>query len=89
MSKLLEAYTKYMRCQIECAKDKAHKDPGVKPFVTISRQAGAGATSVAEKLIDYLSAHDPKTPCPWTVFDKALVKQTLEEHKLRYGAVHI
>ncbi len=51
-------------------------------FVTISRQAGSGAHSVAELLVDYLRAHDPAAPHPWTVFDRNLVDTVLADHHL-------
>jgi cytidylate kinase len=50
--------------------------------VTISRQTGSGAHSVAEKLADILQAHAPKDACPWTVFDRNLVEKVLEDHHL-------
>ena len=50
--------------------------------VTISRQTGSGAHSVAEKLATFLQARSPKDACPWTVFDRNLVEQVLEDHNL-------
>ena len=57
----------------------AHHKP--RPAVTISRQTGAGAMEVAQKLADLLQARQP-VPCRWTVFDKNLVVKMLEEHNL-------
>lgn len=65
-------------------------DPGLRPklrkrrqpTVTISRETGAGGMPVAEDLAAYLQSHGPKTPQPWTVFDRNLVEQALEEHNL-------
>ena len=54
----------------------------VLPFVTISRQAGAGGITVGRMLEAYLKEHDKKTECPWTLFDKDLVKKVMEEHRL-------
>lgn len=50
------------------------------PFVTISREAGAGAHALAEKLIDRLNQeqHD----VPWALFDDNLVQQVLRDHDL-------
>ncbi|HNQ74503.1 MAG TPA: cytidylate kinase-like family protein [Verrucomicrobiota bacterium] len=49
--------------------------------VTISRQAGSGAASVAEHLIRLLEAR--KSPArPWTVFDRNLITQVLKDHNL-------
>ena len=50
--------------------------------VTISRQTGSGAHSVAEKLAALLQAQTPKDACPWTVFDRNLVEKVLEDHHL-------
>jgi len=52
-------------------------------FITISRQAGAGAISVGNKVIELLN-NDKKLswPCPWTLFDKDLTNTVLEEHHL-------
>ncbi len=52
------------------------------PAVTISRQTGSGSSVVAEKLADYLQAQAPGPHCAWTVFDRNLVEQVLEEHNL-------
>ena len=52
------------------------------PAVTISRQSGAGGTSVAYKLAELLQARLPGKTCPWTVFDRNLVEKVLEDHHL-------
>jgi cytidylate kinase len=52
------------------------------PFVTISRQAGAGGITVGRMLETYLKEHDKKVDCPWTLFDKDLVKKVAEDHNL-------
>jgi cytidylate kinase len=50
--------------------------------VTISRQTGSGAHSVAEKLAAKLQALSSKDACPWTVFDRNLMEKVLEDHNL-------
>src|SRR5512139_2993056 len=52
-----------------------------RPAVTLSRQSGAGAMSIARRLADFLQEHDP-APCQWTVFDRNLVTKMLEDHHL-------
>ena len=47
-------------------------------FVTISRQAGAGGTSVARALVERLNQLDP-LPNPWTCWDQELVKKVAAE----------
>lgn len=52
------------------------------PFVTLSRQAGAGADTVAGLLARQLNAGLPPDAQPWTVFDKNLVAKVLEDADL-------
>jgi cytidylate kinase len=54
----------------------------VRRAVTISRQAGCGAVSVAEKLANYLQEHVPVAGVKWTVFERQLMLKVLEDHKL-------
>lgn len=48
------------------------------PFITISRQAGAGGITIAEKLAKHLHKKEGE----WTVFDHGLVSYALKEHEL-------
>src|SRR6267154_183919 len=48
--------------------------------ITISRQAGSGGHTVAEKLLELLQP--PDDSCPWAIFDRNLVEKVLEDHKL-------
>ena len=54
------------------------------PSITISRQSGAGAITVAEMVAERLNAiaKPSETEAAWTVFNKNLAKETLVEHKL-------
>lgn len=52
------------------------------PAITISREAGAGGHSVAERLAERLRREQKPTDCPWTVFDRNLVTKVLEDHDL-------
>ncbi len=52
------------------------------PIVTISRQTGTGAHAVAEELVTRLEARTPSAAPPWTLFDRNLVAQVLEDHGL-------
>jgi cytidylate kinase len=61
---------------------RAHLVQGVpRMSVTLSRQTGSGASAVAEKLAGFLQSHYPEK-CPWTVFDKNLMEQVMDEHHL-------
>jgi cytidylate kinase len=61
------------------AKDGEKKQP-VRPFLTISRQAGAGGRSMGQKVVDLLNAGPNKVP--WTMFDKDLVEEVRKQHNL-------
>jgi cytidylate kinase len=79
-----EVCKSYIDCQTKRAETVAweHRKKEELPVVTISRQAGAGGVSVAQKLAQYLQQHNTRAVCPWTVFDKRLVEKMLEDHKL-------
>jgi hypothetical protein len=51
-----------------------------RPFVTISRQAGAYGTTIAQMLAEYLVKQDRRKNSPWIVFDHELLKKVTEEH---------
>ena len=53
------------------------------PVVTISRESGAGAVTIARMLAKKLDQRstDPDDP-PWTVFNRKLVEKVLEDHEL-------
>src|SRR5689334_17419337 len=51
------------------------------PFVTISRQAGAGGRTVAHALAKRLNERDPGE-LKWTVWDNELVERVAAEHHL-------
>lgn len=76
-----DACKAYMTCQFQSSGDpQKRKLP--QPFVTISRQVGAGGITVGRKLVEILNQKDKNARCPWTVFDKNLVSAVLEEHHL-------
>jgi hypothetical protein len=53
------------------------------PVVTISRETGAGAVSVARLLAVQLDRRNRESQVPpWTVFDRNIVEKVLEDHKL-------
>lgn len=53
----------------------------VRPFVTISREAGAGGRTIGSGLVDRLNELDPGEP-PWSLWDKGLVEKVAEEHHI-------
>ncbi len=54
---------------------------GAPVCITLSRQAGAGAETVAHLLEKLLNEADPG-PVAWTVFDKTLIEKVLEDSEL-------
>lgn len=50
--------------------------------ITISRQAGAGAHTVAEELVARLQGPISATSRPWAIFDRNLVERVLKDHDL-------
>jgi cytidylate kinase len=80
----LERCQTFINCQLQPGgKGLAVTKEGVRRrAVTISRQTGSGAHTVAQELAAYLQAHSPKDACPWTVFDRNLVEKVLEDHEL-------
>lgn len=61
---------------------KTRSKPSPLPAITISREAGAGANSVANRVMEILEKRKDKRGAPWTVFDQDLVKQVLKDHNL-------
>ena len=80
-SKVWESYVASQCHSFEKARESDQLKKAA-PFVTISRQAGAGGITVGEKLVAYLQKHDEGTLCPWTLFDRTLITTVLGEHNL-------
>src|SRR5687768_787505 len=52
----------------------------VVPFVPSSRQAGAGGTTLAQRLVDRLNEIDRDPQRPWTCWDRELVERVVADH---------
>lgn len=80
----LDKCLSYIDCHLQSPSPKGRSGRKIlpPPSVAISRQAGAGGTSIAALLVERLKARGPSGRCPWTVFDKNLVTKVLEEHNL-------
>lgn len=50
------------------------------PAVTISRETGGGAVTIAQSLADYLQHHQADPSLPWAVFDRELIKKVLDDN---------
>ena len=76
--------TKY-RHYIEAQERTPSHGPGKEPLpaITISREAGAGAHSVADRVAEILEERrDKERGGPWTVLDRELVEKVLDDHEL-------
>lgn len=76
----LEQCRSFINCQLSSG-GWAGSDVLVKPAITFSRMTGAGGLTMADELAEYLQAKVPRH-APWTVFDRKLVEQVLEDHHL-------
>jgi cytidylate kinase len=52
------------------------------PCITISRETGAGADVVSEKLVELLGEKKINDSPEWTIFDKNLIQKVLDDHHL-------
>lgn len=79
---MTDSFAKY-RAYLVSQKDRGALGAGTHaPFVTLSRQAGAGAETVASLLADKLNADLGAGEQPWVVFDKNLIDKVLEDQHL-------
>jgi cytidylate kinase len=74
------ALERYFSAHAELRDKDDSRKPRVRPFVTISRETGAGAHTLGKKLIEILNQEPHKAP--WTLFDKELVDVVIEQHNL-------
>ncbi len=65
----------------EDSEQKKHK-PITGPCITFSRQTGAGADAISEKLAQFLQLHSANKEYHWTVFNRNLVEEIIKEHNL-------
>ncbi|MGB8356644.1 MAG: cytidylate kinase-like family protein [Chthoniobacteraceae bacterium] len=80
MTNLLDAYKGYFKTHSRFA---AGEKGQALPVVTISRETGAGAITIAELAAKRLNLRNKdKEHYPWTVFDQNLVEKMLEDHAM-------
>src|SRR5690349_944799 len=53
----------------------------IRPFITISRQPGSGAWTMARDFVEVMNAEAPDAPA-WTCWDRELVEKVAADHKL-------
>ena len=81
-SKRFEKATGYIESQSAGAKKKPRRREVLEPTITISRQTGSGAVTLAGGLAEYLNKETRVKERPWEVFDKTLIRQVLGDHDL-------
>ncbi len=59
------------------------------PCITISRETGAGADVISNKLVEFFQKCYNGNPVPWTVFDKNLIEKVIQDHHLPQSLVKI
>lgn len=52
------------------------------PFITISRETGAGGIQFGDLLVEYLNRYDAGRKNDWRIFDKNILEHILKEHDL-------
>ena len=77
----LQAFSSYLSSQA-AAQEKAYQ--AQQPSITISRETGSGAVTIAQMLVEQLNAASESSgnTAGWMVFDRNLAKQVLTDHEL-------
>ena len=77
------------RCKSYLLSHTAANDDGVNvkqtlhPVITISRETGAGGTTISQLLIEYIKSRKGADPDnPWALFDRNLIQHVLARHHL-------
>ena len=83
-NKFVDLSKSYLFCQLkrnELTRSEGFH-PRLLPFITISREAGTGETAITHSLLDELASGQLPGECPWTLYDKDLVKRVVEDYNL-------
>src|ERR1700747_3730794 len=77
----LQAFSSYLSSQ-GAAQEKAYQPQ--QPSITISRETGSGAVTIAQMLVERLNAVSKSSDktAGWMVFDRNLAKEVLADHEL-------
>lgn len=83
-NKFVDLSKSYLFCQLW--RNRLPKSEGYNsrmlPFITISREAGTGESIITNGLLDKLNNKQYPEDCPWTLYDKDLVKKVVEDYRL-------
>jgi cytidylate kinase len=79
----LEKCLSFINCHLQPAGSQP-RVAGTRTYcaVTISREAGSGGHSLAEKLAQVLQKEEAHPGQTWTVFDRNLVERVLQDHNM-------
>ena len=80
----LQECRSYVKAQFVARPTERHRESPPPPplSVTLSRQAGARGHSISTSLVEELRRHQSPDQPPWTLFDRELVRQILDDHHL-------
>jgi cytidylate kinase len=82
---IVERYLKAQAAEAKAAADK-HKGPRAHPFLTISRQAGAGGTTLADRLLHAFGDEDDQDLFGgWQIFDRRLCEIVAKDPNYRHS----
>jgi hypothetical protein len=85
IGELLASIQAGLYAQQQRAREEAARLPP-QPFVTISRQAGAGGRTLAKALAERLTEIDPSDR-PWAAWDGELVEKVAAEQRIPVSSV--
>jgi cytidylate kinase len=80
-----------VQSHVHTIRDNTPAQPHPLPFITISREAGAGGRTLTRRLVDRLNDLDPPKPGqqPWAGFDRELVEKVAKDHKMHQSLVEL
>lgn len=79
----VKVFEDYFERKINAYKEsQKYKNSFIEPFVTISRETGAGGIQFGDLLVDYLNKYDTKRKNDWKIFDKNILEQIVKDHDL-------
>lgn len=79
----VKAFEQYFERKLATHKETiSEKSSTGEPFVTISRETGAGGIQFGEQLCKHLNSRDEKRSHNWKSFEKNLLEQITAEHDL-------
>ncbi len=83
-NKFVDLSKSYLFCQLQRNSDMRSEGyhPRFLPFITISREAGTGESDITNSLLEVLTKRQLPDECPWTLYDKELVKRVIEDYNI-------